>query len=168
MLNEYNEYTTTLYDVVERYDYTLFDFEYNLPSSVDKQSLELAFYKHYYFREIGAETIERWLIMLRYKWEELCLKYGPLFEIFNEQYLANDALTNNDLTNTYRQVFSDTPQSKLDNLEDYATNISESSSSTTGANGEYKFRLLSEYANKLRIITYEMIEDCEPLFMQLF
>lgn len=167
MANDYAEYTTTLHDVVETYNYKLFDFEYNL-TNVDKQALELAFYKHYYFREIGAETIDRWLIMLRFKWEELCLKYNHLFKIFNEQYLANDALSNNDLTNTYRQVFSDTPQSKLDTLEDYATNISESSSKTTGVSGEYKFRLLSEYADKLRVIVYEMIEDCEPLFMQLF
>ena len=168
MSNGYAEYTATLYQVVEEYEYTLFDFSYDLPESVDKQALELLFYKHYYFREIGAETIERWLLMFEFKWQELCLKYSPLFKIYNEEYLANDVLTNNDLTNTYRQVFSDTPQSALDPLTDYATNISESTSSTTGGQGEYKFRLLSEYANKLRIIAYEMIEDCEPLFMQLY
>lgn len=164
----YAKYTWTLNDLVENEGVTLFDFDYVLPALVDKQELELSFYKRYYFREIGSETIERWLLQLQFKWQALAKKYYRLFEIFNEEYLANDVLTNNDLSTTYRQVFSDTPQSSLDTMTDYATNITENSTKLSGANGEFKFRLLSEYASKLRHIACEMISECESLFIQLF
>lgn len=161
-------YTTILYEVVEDYNYNLFEFDYELPSCADKQKLELLFYKHYYFREIGAETIDRWLLQLRFKWDWLCTLYYRKFEIFNVELMKDDLFNNQDIEAINNQIFNDTPKSKLDTGSDYATAITHTTNTNKGySGGRSKYELIVDYADKLRNIYIEMIEDCEPLFMQL-
>ena len=168
----YAKYTMTLDELINEQGVELFDFTYSLPDFVDKNFLEELFVRKYFFREIGSETINRWKIQLENHWKQLCYTYSDLFEIFEKKYLENDVLTNRDLEITRKNIFNDTPQSKLVSTTDYATNISEESISYKGSGsnytGTYKYALLADYAEKLRHIYEEFINECEPLFMQLF
>ena len=48
------QYTYTLWELVEEQGVVLFDFNYTLPTNVDKTLLEEMFYRTYYFRKIGS------------------------------------------------------------------------------------------------------------------
>ena len=162
------KYTYTLWELVEEDGLVLFDFDYNLPNSVDKELLEAMFYRTYYFREIGSETKERWLIELHNTWHNLCYKYQDLFRVFEDEYLKTGVLNNNDIKIARSNIFQDTPQTQIGDL-DFATAKTNEESNISGMSGnKYKYELLSEYASKIRHIYYEMIADCEPLFMQVF
>ncbi len=69
-------YTMTIGDIVEKYD--IFDFDYT-PTGVSKERLEKAFVDMYAYREIAFETYEQWKLKFTLLWQEMILKYNPLF-----------------------------------------------------------------------------------------
>lgn len=142
--------TVELRDVVES-GVKVWDFEY--PSYYQgeaKTAFEKKVLDHYWFRQIGQETVGRWLHMFRTRVREimpLYLQYYHSVELMEAQedpfeaYNLTETLekntrssgtsrntgsasTENGETNTREHRFSNTPQGSLDNLDNYLTEAS--------------------------------------------
>ena len=180
MSSEYSKYTYTLKEVPDvltemGYDPLFTNFDYSIITSTyfDKDFLEELWFKHYYYREIGSETMERWLNNLYHTWSELAYKYSKVFELFEHDFslaVSSGLIDNNDLSVIRDILFQDTPQSALSSTQDiYATNKTKESTSLAGRTlTKPKYELLSEYAKRIRYIYSEWIVDSEVLFMQVF
>lgn len=101
--------------------------------------------RHFYTREIGAETVGRWQLFMNSRMNLIMPKYNLLYSsetykldplsnsIETEKYkrdnLGNSEITSNNTTNRNASIhsdslYSDTPQGKLSGL-DYATSLTE-------------------------------------------
>lgn len=145
------KYTTQLKSVVES-GHPIFDFTYPIFDTNYKSILEQKIIDHYYFREIGFETVAQFKHYLKDKLNRIMPYYNDQYEAYTK-YKTFDPYVNKDITTTVdrtldsessgtsegsgtsRDIFSDTPQAKLSGL-DYATNLSdtESESTATGTN----------------------------------
>lgn len=83
-------YTMTIADIVEKYD--IFDFDYT-PVGVSKERLEKAFVDMYAYREIAFETYEQWKLKFVLLWQEMILKYNPLFSKIVDAYTTYKSTT---------------------------------------------------------------------------
>lgn len=185
-MSEYSKYTYTLQEIpavltemrlpalFTDFDYSIVDSTVTDPQGIihtvfDHEFLEELWFKKYRYREIGAETITRWLNMLYDKWSELCYKYHELFKLFEYDYMQGDVLDNNELDVLRGIIFQDTPQSEIINNLSYATTKTNETTKLKGRTlTKPKYELISEYAKRIRHIYWEWIEDAEPLFMQVF
>ena len=136
---------------IKRANRTIFDFDYPIFDNNYKEELELKIIRHYYMREIGAETFGLWQLYLCDKLNEIMPYYNQLYtstllkleplinlstanvETENENYKGNEVTGNvkgtsiNESTNS---SLSDTWGSRLDNHSE-GNNSSDSSSSAT-------------------------------------
>lgn len=134
----------------------IFDFNYPIWKESYRTVLETKIINHFYFREIGFETVEQ------FKWF-LAEKLNLIMPYYNEHYKANerffndfDPYKNKDVTTTEtrttegesssqsegessqtsegvnKEIFQDTPTNKLMSTKDYATNITDNTSSGEG------------------------------------
>ena len=83
-------YTMTISEIVEKYD--IFDFDYT-PVGVSKERLEKAFVDMYAYREIAFETYEQWKLKFTLLWQEMILKYNPLFSKIVDAYTTYKSTT---------------------------------------------------------------------------
>ena len=173
-LNYYNTgVTVELGDIVAS-GVNIWDFDYPVPAKVieyngktatvpfDKKVFEQKIIDHYRFRQIGQETVGRWLHYFRTRIKEIMPYYIQLYEFEAKWFNVDDPLESYNLTETFQQdttgtgtqksagssentgtnKFSDTPQGELENLDKYLTNAtvtggtvtdsSDSSSTNTG------------------------------------
>lgn len=79
------EYTIELRDVL-KYGYKLFDFNYPFYDASKKAEFEEAFIRHFYFREIGTETIDRFKWYLEDKFMTVLPYYNELFKAAQIEY----------------------------------------------------------------------------------
>ena len=157
--------------------------------------------KRYYFREIGYETGELFIWHLDRLLNEIMPYYN---EIYKSQLLLIDEnfnpLHNLNTTETHtrtigsesfsegvtngKETFSDTPSSKLGNL-DYATNISEGENDSTassnarsteeyttqlvGSGGmRYPADIINEFQKVLQNIDVMILDELNTLFMTIY
>lgn len=117
----------------------------------DKRAFEQKVLDHYRFRQIGQETVGRWLHQFRtrvreimpyyiqlYKSVELMEKAGDPFEAYNltEEYTEtrNGTAESNENETADRdgeRRFSNTPQGSIDNLDDYLTEATKEADNTS-------------------------------------
>lgn len=144
-------YTLELRQIVESCNYNLFDFEYNLYENTHKEEFEQKFIDYFYFDEIGFETVEKFKHRLRTKLNSI---YDYYKQLYNIELATKDInfLKNKDLTETFtREVTgtglnktnsntnsnmtsnninegftSDTPQGRIEDIEQYMTNADKS------------------------------------------
>ena len=64
----------------------LFNFDYSLYNAATKERFETKFIRHYYFREIGAETVGLFRFNLETRIKELCPVYEELYRTVEENY----------------------------------------------------------------------------------
>lgn len=149
-------YTIQLRNLIEN-DYELFDFDYPIFDEDYRKVLEQKIIDRYYFREIGFETPSqfKWYLRTRlneimpyynqlYKSENIMNKEGfnPLYnldttETQTRQITADTSSTQSELAESStegvgKNIFQDTPQSKLNDIN-YATNITDDSNSQTAS-----------------------------------
>lgn len=171
------------------FDYPIFDNEY-------RSVLETKILKHYYTREICEETVGLWRLRLNTKMNEIMPYYNMLYEAWARDF---DVLHDVDVTTehtldregeqsasgTNRNMYSDTPQGSLQNVENekYLTNASKDTSESTGSMTSTD-NYLEKIAGKRGSMTYpEMLEslrenlinidllvigDLNTLFMQIW
>ena len=79
----------------------IFDFEYPIFDPTYKPLLEKKILKHYYTREIGAETVGLWKLWLNQKMNEIMPYYNQLYE---SQLIEFNPMYDVDLTTNYQKV----------------------------------------------------------------
>lgn len=148
-LNEDNQYVTVeLRDIVAS-GVKVFDFEYPVPAETvtyngktapvpfDKTALEKKILDHYWTRQLGHETVGRWLHHFRARMCEIMPYYSQLYELEAKWHNIEDPLESYNLTETIdgthsttgnatgttnnTRKFSDTPQGSISNLETHLT-----------------------------------------------
>lgn len=129
-------------------------FDYPVPKAVveyngktakvpfDKQAFEQKILDHYRFRQIGQETVGRWLHYFRTRIREIMPYYVQLYEFEAKWFNVDDPLESYNLVETFSgeshgsgtvntsgssessgtSKFSDTPQGTVNNLDDHLTN----------------------------------------------
>ena len=123
-----SEYTMELNEVVvelEEAGTSLFDFEYNLPDFMDKENLQTHFLAHYYFREIGFETISRFLQRFRVAWLEKLKEYDIKFKLVNDKLSIDTALNTYEDNLEDSNTFSATPMSSVQEGRNYKTSVTD-------------------------------------------
>ena len=162
-----SEYTMELNEVQNKLleqDKTIFDFDYDLPNFMNKNELQNQFYAHYYFREIGSETIPRWLQRFQTAWLEKLAEYTPKFIACHNQ------LDSDELLNTYKTIIKDTntyqatPMSSLDPTKKYATSINDVDGEHKGYTGNL-YRIASEIIKEHTQVVNNFIMEVDYLFM---
>ena len=89
-------YTIELREIVKEYD--IFRFNYPFYDEHKRKEFEEKFIKHFYFREIGTETIDRFLFFLEEKFNTVFPYYNELFKTSIIEY---DKLNNYDVKESY-------------------------------------------------------------------
>lgn len=146
----------------------IWDFEYPVPRSVieyngksckvdfDKETFEQKVIDHYRFRQIGQETVGRFLHYFRTKVREIMPYYVQLYEFDAKFRNIDDPLESYNLVETFTQSsqgsgrvsganssensslskFSDTPQGQVANLDMYLTNATQVSGTDSGTSSQ--------------------------------
>lgn len=168
MINYYNTgVTVELRELVES-GVKIWDFDYPVPRSVieyngktckvdfDKATFEQKIIDHYYFRQIGQETVGRWLHYFRTRIREIMPYYVQLYEFDAKFRNIEDPLESYNLVETFQQnvkntgtrsgtsstnnnrtvKFSDTPQGSIENLDNYMTTAEQENNGGSGTASE--------------------------------
>lgn len=213
ILNNYNTgVTVELRELIEA-GVKLWDFEYPIPANeieyngktakvdFDKKTFEQKIIDHFYFRQIGQETVGRFLHCFRTKIREIMPYYVQLYEfdaIFRniedplESYHLEetlDRLQKNKATSkagtSGTSIFSDTPQGRIENIDDHMTNATKdtgSSDASSDGSTDEKYTLVKrgnigvqplggEVENIRHAfinIDLQIIEDLNDLFLKIY
>lgn len=149
--------TVELRDIVES-GTDIWDFDYpSFYEGDEKKKFEQKVIDHFYFRQIGQETVGRWLHYFRSRIREIMPYYIQLYK--SEKYMEEieDPFATVDYTETYEEEtngtatgessatsdsttaddrehrFSNTPQGSISNLDNYLTEASVDDSNTTSS-----------------------------------
>lgn len=137
-------YTIELRTIIEN-NVNIFDFNYPIFDESYRATLEDNFINHFYYREIGFETISRFKHHLKTELNILMPYYNKLYK---SQGLEQRILDNYDVTETFernvtgsktgvnensnKQLFSDTGRKRVDiNDIDYVSTINKETNNTT-------------------------------------
>lgn len=128
-----SSYTVELRYLADDPDFDIFGFDYDFYEPMFMKNFERKFIDHYYFREIGAETVARWKHMLKSRLNMIMPYYKQLYET----ELACEGIQfmlNKDLKETFvRDVARDNEQSATQE----GTNRNETESNSNG-NTDFK------------------------------
>ena len=203
-------------EVIEKSRQKIFNFDYPIFDEKYRSVIETKILKHYYTREIGFESVGLWLLKLETKLNEIMpfynqfyksnlLEFNPFYDVdvkttSKREINGNTTTKSKDSTNvdndsTDRNLYSDTPQGSLKNVENetYLTNatknISENktnsvSNSNTENNinnlddyienvvgkrgGESYSKMLLDFRKTFINVDMMIIEDLSDLFMNLY
>lgn len=163
-----SKYTAQLRTIIDN-DVDIFDFEYTRSAEaqaiVSDDDLETGFINHFYFREVGFETLERFLHYLKTKWLEEIQIFDKLLIAYNKEI---NVLSNSKSNTSQRQIFNDEPLNNVDVSENNATTITDTQQEQTSYNGISEIELLELYHDKIKDIQTEFYTKFENLFMQIF
>lgn len=165
-----SKYTAELRTIIDN-DFDIFDFEYtrsaNSQAIISDSDLEQGFIDHYYFREVGFETLERFKQRLKTEWLEKIEIFDKLLVAYNESVNIKANLTNN---NENLSVFNDTPNSALDYGAEssHASSITHNTQNNSGLAGLTEIEALEIYHDKIKDIITEFYNSFDNLFMQIF
>ena len=156
-MNNTTKLTVELRDIVES-GTDIWDFDYpSFYEGDEKKKFEQKVIDHFYFRQIGQETVGRWLHYFRARIREIMPYYIQLYK--SEKYMEEieDPFATVDYTETYEEEtngtatgessatsdsttnddhehrFSNTPQGSISNLDNYLTEASVDDSNTTSS-----------------------------------
>lgn len=136
-----SKYTAELRYIVE--DTEIFDFPYTFFREEEKPEFERKFIQHFYFREIGTETVARFKHYLRMVFDEKLPYYNELLELTLYDY---DLKNNYDLTETFERTKSGS-KNATGNSEQSGT-TSENSATTDNKLSEFSSNINLEEENK--------------------
>lgn len=207
-----SKYTLELNQIANSVDFTLFDFEYNLYDNELKSAFEKKFIDHFYFYEIGLTPIARFKKALQIKLNDIYPYFKQLYQTelrcndidfmlnkdLKEQYtreLTGNSSLNQSSTSTSNgtslNINNDTPQNKIDDLDQFMTSASKNTDNSTmnssGTNSAennstetYSLvsqgnigvtssaELLEKWRNVLINIDQLIFEECNDLFMLIY
>ena len=142
------KYTISLYSIETANSFKLFDENYDFYLEENKENFQNKFYNRYYDREIFCKNPRVFKRELIGKLNEIAPYYKQLYktelESQNINFLLNKDLkeeftreldnisnsnstSNNNSSGTSQNIFSDTPEGSINNLDKYMSNASKSS-----------------------------------------
>lgn len=152
-LYETSRLTLELRDIVDNGDNSVDIWDFDYPSfyeGAEKTAFERKVIDHFYFRQIGSETVGRFLHQFRTKVREIMPYYIQLYDSQALMQSIEDPFGNVDITETFEQEssgqsssmstseseglrkFSNTPQGSVNNLDDYMTDATQESGNASG------------------------------------
>ena len=165
-----SKYTAELRTIIDN-NFDIFDFVYERdPKStaiISNEDLQKGFIDHYYFREVGFETLERFKHKLKTQWLESIENFDKLLIAYN-QSINTKTNINSNAQNT--SIFNDTPKNALDfgTEATHASNITHNIQTNVGLAGLTEIEALELYHDKLKDIVSEFYKSFDNLFMQIF
>lgn len=122
------KYTITLGEIIEN-NVNIFDFDYPFYNEERKKQFEQHFIEHFYFDEIGQETVARFKHRLK-------IKLNLIMPYWNKIFLADELeqriLDNYDVTETFtKEVIDNTKQSSNGNITSQNESINKNLESDT-------------------------------------
>lgn len=150
-----SKYTLELRHIYNSKNYNLFDFQYNLYDNDLKIYFQEKFFQHFFFHEIGFETVGKFKQRLQAKLNDIYPYYKQLYETqircknidfmlnkdLKETFIreiegtgtstANSTSNSNVSNNSISENFqSDTPQGRIDNIEKFMSSADKSKNNT--------------------------------------
>jgi hypothetical protein len=164
----------TLRDCVELYgmdweetmsDYPIFD-------EGKREWLNARIYEHFAYREIAQETPSDHFRLIRRTMHEMMPALNPMFSVLDGEIdiLAGYASAV-EHDSEARQLFSATPQTQLSAAENYATNLTDatsSESSKTSGRSMPAGDMLTSWATSVNNALYLVYNGLEPYYLQIF
>lgn len=165
-----SNYTAELRTIIDN-NFDIFDFTYQ--RSIESQAiisdndLQQGFIDHYYFREVGFETLERFKHKFKTQWLESIENFDKLLVAYNQSI---DPKANMKTKTQNTSIFNDTPKNSLDFGAEtsHASNITNNTQSNEGLAGLTEIEALELYHDKLKDIVTEFYNTFDNLFMQIF
>lgn len=146
------KYTLEIRDIVESLNIELFDFEYEYYADnyALQKRFERMFTQHYYFHEIGAETVERFKWMLRARLNLNAPKYKQYWDSYLRTKDIDFAVNKDYIETVTRELESENTSSSISNRNSTSSNTSNSVSSNATktsslGDGVSKARLDEDY-----------------------
>ena len=165
-----SKYTAELRTIIGN-NFDIFDFTYTRSSEsqaiVSDEKLEQGFIDHYYFREVGFETLERFKHKLKTQWLESIENFDKLLVAYSQSINTKTNMSSN-TQNT--SVYNDTPKNALDfgTEATHASSITHNTQTNKGLAGLTEIEALELYHDKLKDIVTEFYISFDNLFMQIF
>lgn len=164
----------TLHDCVELYgmdweeamsDYPIFD-------EGKREWLNTRIYEHFAYREIAQETPSDHFRLIRRTMHEMMPALNPMFSVLDGEIdiLAGYASAA-EHDSEARQLFSATPQTQLSAGENYATNLTDSTSSESSKTSGRSMPagdMLTSWATSVNNALYLVYNGLEPYYLQIF
>lgn len=165
-----SRYTAELRTIIDN-EFDIFDFEYDRTEAsqaiISDDDLEQGFIDHFYFREVGFETLERFKHKLKTQWLESLGEFDKLLVAYNDSVNIKANLGSNNINTS---IFNDTPKSALDFGEEstHASSITHNTQNNSGYAGLTEIEMLELYHDKIKDIQTEFYNSFDNLFMQIF
>lgn len=172
----------TLHDLVMLYGYDMADIMGNYPiwDEGKREWLNSMVYRHFAYREIATETAQEYAFLMARTMAEMSPSVMPLFRALDTDF---DILTGYETTSAgtdtasadSKQLYSATPQTQLSGDENYATNLTEASTSNESANSTTSSGrnapvgdMLTSWMQSVNNALYIVYNGLEPLHQQVF
>lgn len=166
----------------------IFDFDFPIFDESYREILCKKIIRHYYFYEIGMETVGNWQHYLHTKMVEIMPKYNKLYELearglslYDNINMSREYVRNNAGDSVSRNLYSDTPQGALTNVDNEtyltsanknignATNNEQYTETTKGHNGKYTYlEFVKQYSRANTDTDMMIISELSDLFMNLW
>ena len=152
--------------ILENEGKTLFDQDYALPEFMNKNELENQFIAHYYFREIGFETIDRFIMRLNTVWLEKLKEYDIKFRVVHDKLSSDTALNTYEDNLKDKNTFKATPMSSMREGRNYNTTITDLDGKHFGYNTSGNvFRNVNNMIGEHTEVVNSFINEFDWLFM---
>lgn len=136
-----SKYTIELRYLLNNGEHDIFNFNYDFYDEGRKLNFERKFINHYFFHEIGCESVARWKHMLKSKLDMIAPYYKQLYETECKSK-GIEFLLNKDLKETFiRELTSDTDK----NIESF---YNVNSKTDSKANNKNDYSSLTESKNE--------------------
>lgn len=136
-LNESKGYNN-VDDIISKSWKKIFDFDFPIFNEVYREILCTKIIKHYYTREICAETVGRWKLFLQSKMLNIMPYYNKLYE---SEFIIDNPLENTNYKRTYtknndeKTDYKDNGTKTINTDENVTNNTTSNSNGTTNDNG---------------------------------
>lgn len=164
----------TLHDCVELYgmDWQQTMSDYPIFDEGKREWLNTRIYEHFAYREIGQETAADHFRLVRRTMHEMMPALNPMFSVLDGEIdiLAGYASAG-EHDSEARQLFSATPQTQLSAAENYATNLTgttSTESSKTSGRSMPAGDMLTSWATSVNNALYLVYNGLEPYYLQIF
>lgn len=135
--------------LIFNFDWPIFDENYRLP-------LEIKILRHYYTREIGAETVGLWKLQLQQKLYEIMPYYNQLYK---SELIEYNPLIDVDLTTDHKRDGSGEDKSNGTETTDFKTVVDDDSSASGNASNSGSNNQTNSNTNTHNNTAWDMYSD---------